>query len=211
MTSHTQKYQNRRPWHHILKIDDTRENTITQLVLLFADIQSSSHPNSQIRASIQQTSITSAFPQTFSKPVGKSRQKYFFGLDNTAEVEHSFTSNEKEQLRICVLEERVEQLKKEKSSASSSQLSSEFLSLLKPEHCVYHHPDSIVHFNSFSMDTVIYSWNSPPTCTDYWSHWERAHQQMLVDRQLEEVRAASSLCILLSISQSSWSSAAHSC
>ena len=126
----------------------------------FADIQeqlTSKFPNKTFNPTNVSAAITSAFPHTFSKPVGKLRQKYIFGLDKTAEVEHSFTSDEKEQLleRIRVLEERVEQLEKEKSSASSSQLSSEFLSLLKPEHCVYHGPDSIVHFDSFSMDAVI--------------------------------------------------------
>ena len=49
----------------------------------------------------------------------------------------------------------MEQLEKEKSSSSSSQLSCEFLSLLKPEHAVYHGPDNIIHFKSFNVDTVI--------------------------------------------------------
>ena len=84
----------------------------------FADVQeqfTSEFPNKSFNPINVSAATTSAFPHTFSKQVGKLRQKYIFGLDKTAEVEHSFTLDEKEQLleRIRVLEEKVEQLERE--------------------------------------------------------------------------------------------------
>ena len=125
----------------------------------FSDIQqqlTSKFPNKTFNSTNVSAAIKSVFPHALSKPVGKSRQKYVFGLEKAAEADDSFTLDEKQLLeQIRVLEERVEQLEKEKSSSSSSQLSCEFLSLLKPEHAVYHGPDNIIHFKSFNVDTVI--------------------------------------------------------
>ena len=125
----------------------------------FSDIQqqlTSKFPNKTFNSTNVSATIKSAFPHALSKPVGKLRQEYVFGLEKAAEADDSFTLDEKQLLdQIRVLEERVEQLEKEKSSSSSSQLSCEFLSLLKPEHAVYHGPDNIIHFKSFDVDTVI--------------------------------------------------------
>lgn len=124
----------------------------------FSSIQeqlTSAFPNKSFNSTNVSSLIKSTFPHTLSKPVGKSRQRYIFGLEQVSESEDSLV--EKQQLleKIQILEERVEQLEIEKSLSSSSQLSCEFLSLLKPEHAVYHGPDSIIHFQSFDMDTVV--------------------------------------------------------
>ena len=112
--------------------------------------------------------IKSIFHHTLSKAAGKSRQKHIFGLEEASSEGAGSTSDtnlrdqltrereDKQQLqvRVRLLEERVEQLEKEKYF-SPSQLTSEFLSLLILQHAIYHGPDSITHFETFSIDGII--------------------------------------------------------
>ena len=133
----------------------------------FADIHrrlSSAFPNRTFNATSVSDAIRSVFPHTLSKIAGKSRQKHIFGIEEVFS-ESSVASGlhtdcdqltrERELLeRIRLLEERVAELEKEKTF-SPIQLSSEFLSLVTPEHATYHGPDTISHFETFNIDTVI--------------------------------------------------------
>lgn len=114
--------------------------------------------------------IKSAFPHTESGAAGKSRQKYIFGLEETEGTSGTHTMDadddvydqlaqereEKRQLqaKVVSLEERIVQLEQE-SLYSPAQLSRELLVLLSPECASHHGPDTIVHFESFSVQTVI--------------------------------------------------------
>ena len=152
--------------------------------------------------------IKAVFPDTQSRPVGKSRQKHIFGLEkatNTAgaaddklmllrrihDLEERVRQLENEKEKVCVLESRVKVLEAERSSFS---FSSEFLSLLQPQNAIYHGPDTIFHFQSFSMDAIVAEiQQSAPHLFGLLKSMAAAGD----GQRLEEVRVATSLSILL--------------
>jgi len=166
--------------------------------------------------SIHPLSQTQVFPGTLSKAAGKPRQKHIFGLENiTGESPGQSASDtdsdirvrlarereEKQKLldRVRILEERVLQLEQEVSThVNPVSLSSELLSLLKSDYAAYHGPDSINHFESFSMNTIIDEFvTHAPNLYDLLKSLGGAEPTEPNDMQLQEVRAATSLSVLL--------------
>ena len=180
----------------------------------FGDIHqrlSSEFPNSNFDVTSVSAAIKSLFPHTLSKAAGKSRQKHIFGLEEASSEASGSNSDtnirlqltrereEKQQLqaRVQLLEERVEQLEKEKYF-SPSQLSSEFLSLLTPQHAIYHGPDSITHFETFSIDAIIAEMlQCAPNLYQLLQSLGKSTPSEGDGSRLEEVRVATSLSILL--------------
>lgn len=121
--------------------------------------------------------------------------------DSDIRLQLTREKEEKQQLldKVQLLEERIIQLEQEKSRGTP-QLSSEFLSLLQPVHAVYHGPDSIAHFESFSIDAIISEFQqlAPNLYELLKSLGGGASAANDSDgMQLEEVRVATSLSILL--------------
>ena len=180
----------------------------------FGDIHqrlSSEFPNRNFNATCVSDAIKSIFPHTLSKAAGKSRQKHIFGLEEASSEGAGSTSDtnlrdqltrereEKQQLqvRVRLLEERVEQLEKEKYF-SPSQLTSEFLSILTPQHAIYHGPDSITHFETFSIDGIIAEMlQCAPNLYELLQSLRQSTPSEGDGSRLDEVRVATSLSILL--------------
>lgn len=140
----------------------------------FDDIQNemrAKFPSSNITTTCLSSSIKEVFPLTLSKPAGKLRQKHIFGLEAIPDEhveseksgEHSSSSaismlkaelakerEEKRQLlqKIGTLEERI-------AGLEEVSLSRELDCLVNPRNAAYHGPDSITHFRSFDVDSVI--------------------------------------------------------
>ena len=102
-------------------------------------------------------------------------------------------------MRVQLLEERVAQLEKERSqSLLPSQLSSEFLSLLTPEHATCHGPNTITHFETFSIESIIAeTLQCAPNLYQLLQSLGQSTPTEQDGLQLEEVRVATSLSIIL--------------
>ena len=105
--------------------------------------------------------IKYAFPNTFSKAVGKGQLKYVFGIEKVdseslSSLPSTSKSPEHEALKLKVrqLEERVQELERELEQPRTK-FSHELNSLLAPNHSVYHGPNDITNFDSFSMESIV--------------------------------------------------------
>ena len=168
--------------------------------------------------------ITTAFPNTFSRLSTHSRTKHIFGLeeitdkpcssddihsiDLEAENRRLRLQVDDQQLRLQVMQNRIDELERQvaqlqkhiDSSAQSPSLESQIGSLLSSQNTAFHGPDTITHFNDFSMDHVITEFkNQAP---DVWQllnnlgntgRFSEDNEQ----RQLAQLRIVSCLSTLL--------------
>ena len=114
--------------------------------------------------------ISTAFPNTYSRLSTKSRTKHVFGLEeimtptSSGEVQSSSREanlmSENQHLRLQILDQQsriaeLEKQVKEKSALSPSQLTSQIDSITLAQYSAYHGPNTIAHFNDFSIDHLI--------------------------------------------------------
>lgn len=124
--------------------------------------------------------VSTAFPNTFSRASTHDRTKHIFGLEEITDtpcVQSVDLEAENQRLRLLVddqqlrlqemlnrideLERQVAQLQKQlDSSVQSPSLESQVGRLLSAQNAAYHGPDTITHFNDFSMDHVITEFKS---------------------------------------------------
>ena len=107
--------------------------------------------------------IKEVFPQSCSKPSGKSRQKYIFGIQpvscDTQMTSSKVSCNhaallELERAKNKELQERVHHLEQQ-VSAMTEVLDQQMGSVLQHGHQVVHGPDTPERFDTFLIDTVI--------------------------------------------------------
>ena len=115
--------------------------------------------------------ITTAFPNTSSRLSTRSRTKHIFGLEEITDTPCSSSDLEAEnrrlrlqvddqQVRLQVMQNRIDELERQvaqlkENVARSPCLETQIGSLLSSQNATYHGPDTITHFNDFSMDQVI--------------------------------------------------------
>ena len=172
--------------------------------------------------------IKAAFPQTYSKPAGKSRMKHIFGLEaasgqgpstsqaTSTEVTRAIVTpdcasvqkeldrerEEKAQLleRIKHLEDRVAHLER-LQSFSPSHLSNEMKAVMRPGNAAYHGPDTIAHFDTFSIDGVVAELNQfSPDLYQLFKFLGQCGEHgddIQYSITLDEVKVVTSICTLL--------------
>ena len=119
--------------------------------------------------------ISAAFPNTFSRLSTRSRTKHIFGLEEITDTPCSSSDDleaenrrlrlqvDNQQVRLQVMQNRIDELERQVaqlqehigSSAQLSSLETQIGSLLSSQNAAYHGPDTITHFNDFSMDHII--------------------------------------------------------
>ena len=167
--------------------------------------------------------ISTAFPNTFSRASTHDRTKHIFGLEEITDTPCSSSyvlstdlEAENRQLRLLVddqqlrlqemqnrieeLERQVAQLQKQvDTSAQSHSLESQIGSLSSPQNAAYHGPDTITHFNDFSIGHVITEFkNQAP---DVWQLLNNLGNtgrfSEADDQQLAQLRIVSCMSLLL--------------
>ena len=101
--------------------------------------------------------IQAAFPHSVSKIQGKAHHRYIHGIDINKPDTSSSDSLENEELLayVKVLEERIAELEQAQSTAFlPNVVDSQVQRVLNPYHTVYHGPDTLQHFQRFSVDEV---------------------------------------------------------
>ncbi len=124
---------------------------------------SSAFPQTKFSFQMVSDSIKSAFPQSISKRFGKSHKVHIVGIelkdqptsfayDNSAEqLKREIDTNSQLRQQVKVLEEKVSEL--EKSSQIS--LAGQMNGLTISSHSASHGPDTISHFDDFTMDQLL--------------------------------------------------------
>ncbi len=163
--------------------------------------------------------IKEVFPQTYSKAAGKSRTKDILGLEvalaqgpstsqetgvtrenmtpHDADVRDQLARERKEKMalleRVKHLEGRVQQLE-QVHVVSPSHLSSDMNAVINPGNAAYHGPDTIAHFDTFSIDAVVANFNQfGPNLYQLFKSLGQCGQQPV---PLDEVKVVMSLCTL---------------
>ena len=124
----------------------------------------SSFPSKTFNHSLVSATIHITFPNTTSKMFGHSRTKHVLGLEHTseddtvpglkAEVERLRQQVQQLQQRVVQLEDELLQLKSMQVPTSAA-ISQEMNSIVSPRHSAYHGPDTLSHFNNFSLDGIM--------------------------------------------------------
>lgn len=114
--------------------------------------------------------IRKAFPNAESRPFGRGHQRYFFGLQELEQAHCSSTDDlSKEELRLKLEEERSRRTElelklkvaeekvheMERTMFTSTSLERQLDTITTPCFKIYHGPDSVSHFDDFSIDSMI--------------------------------------------------------
>ena len=135
----------------------------------------SSFPTSSISSYVVSNAITKEFPTSISKKLGEKKHKYVYGIainpeaggDTTTDLASKVLSLEqslqqermmKEHLwqQLQQLQQEFEELKlQQQASLSAQHLDDQMQKLLRPDKSTFHGPDTVDHFQRFSLDAVI--------------------------------------------------------
>ena len=151
-----------------------RESPSAEKKVKFSDIEddlTSQFPSTSWNSRIVSETVRAAFPLSESKQHGKSHHRYIHGIeisvsdptDLTATItflkeslEMEKMKNEQLQLPGKHLEQHITELKDLQSTAFwPDVIDSQIHQAMNPTHSVYHGPDTLDHFHSFSVDGVI--------------------------------------------------------
>ena len=127
----------------------------------FSDLQNdlvSQFPKTSWNYRAVSETVQAAFPQSVSKMHGKAHHRYIHGIDVNEASTSSGDSVEKEELQAIVkhLEGRVAELERLQSTAiMPERVESQVMYMLNPSREVYHGPDTLQHFQTFSVDEVL--------------------------------------------------------
>ena len=134
--------------------------------------------------------IKGAFPDTYSKAVGKGRVKHVFGIERATQAQDSTSQCEGLRERVRQLEDRVRELEQHQ------EFSHEMNSLLAPNLSLYHGPNNITNFDSFTMDSMVEELvKISPTLYDLFKTLGQTSRH--ADDEGTDVTAVMSLCTLL--------------
>ena len=144
----------------------------------FSDILNEVHqafPSGNISSYVVSDAISKEFPMSVGKKVGEKKHKYIYGIAINPEAGGSTTASlasevvaleqslqherrMKEYLwqQLQQLQQEFEELKhRQQTSLSMQQLDKQMQTLLQSNMSSFHGPDTVDHFRSFSLDTVI--------------------------------------------------------
>ena len=101
-------------------------------------------PHTNVTSNVVSQEIKDTFPGAYTKAVGRSRAKYVFGIERVVagseceDVEALWS-------KVRMLEERIRELEQP----------DEMNHMLTPDCALYHGPNTIEHFDKFSMDSLM--------------------------------------------------------
>ena len=166
----------------------------------FGDLQdalSSQFSSTNFNPRMVSREIKTAFPNTFSKALGKGRLKHVYGIQRVglSSLPSTSTSSEHEELKQKVrqLEERVQELERELKQPAV--FANEMNSLLNPSLSVYHGPNDIANFDNFSMDSMVAEFTT--LAPNLFELFQSLGQTSRHDNQSGNVRSVMSMCALL--------------
>ena len=108
--------------------------------------------------------VRAAFPRSESKQHGRSHSQYIHGIEENEiqATDHAGIMSllEAERMKNQELLSRVQHLEQENADLRSvvlqpAVLESQLQQVMNPAHPVYHGPDTVAHFDSFSIDGII--------------------------------------------------------
>ena len=105
-------------------------------------------PHTNVTSNVVSQEIKGTFPGAYTKAVGKGRAKYVFGIERVVAVSEC-EDVEVLQSKVRVLEERIRELEQ------PPRLADEMNHMLTPDCALYHGPNTIEHFDKFSMDSLM--------------------------------------------------------
>lgn len=145
-----------------------RESPSSEKKVKFSDIQedlTSHFPTASWNARIVSETVRTAFPRSESKQHGRSHSRYIHGIEeNQCDPTDSSSSamvlleaerrkNESLLSRIRLLEQENTELRR--TALQPDLLENQLQQVMNSSRSVYHGPDSVAHFDSFSIDGVI--------------------------------------------------------
>ena len=185
-----------------------REDPSAEKKVKFSNIEDDlmqQFPSTSYNAQKVSQTIAQAFPQAISKRHGKKRHKFIFGLDvrPTDESEqpsvHALVEENRElKVRVQELEARVAEL--EKKVQSMEELDAQMHRALHTSNAIFHGPNTIDHFESFSLDQVLQELNKcAPDVLGLFSGLARVdrHKEDEDSSRLSQLRSVTALCTLL--------------
>ena len=145
-----------------------RESPLSEKKIKFSDIQedlTSHFPTASWNARIVSETVRAAFPRSESKQHGRSHSRYIHGIEEiqcepTESSSSAMMLLEAERKKNEVLLSRIRHLEQENAELRRAALQPDILEnqlqqVMNPSRSVYHGPDSVAHFESFSIDGVI--------------------------------------------------------
>ena len=146
--------------------------------------------------------VAQAFPQAISKRHGKKQHEFLFGIDvrpkdesKQPSVHALVTENRELKIRVQELEVRIAELEK-----SMEELDVQMHKALHTSNATFQGPNSIEHFESFSVDQVCHELNKyAPDVLSLFSTLARVdrHDEDEDSSRLSQLRAVTALCTLL--------------
>ena len=138
-----------------------RESPSAEKKVKFSDLQSelvSQFPQTSWNYRAVTQTVQAAFPQSVSKIHGKAHHRYIHCIEVNEPGTSSSDSLEKEELQAHVkhLEGCIAELERLQSAAiMPERVESQVQCLLNPSREVYHGPDTLQNFQTFSVDEVL--------------------------------------------------------
>ena len=185
-----------------------REDPRAEKKAKFSDIESyliQQFPSTSYSAQKVSQAVAQAFPRAISKRHGKKRHKFLFGIDVCPKDEseqpsvHALVAENRElKARVQELEAHVAEL--EKKVKSMEELDVQTHRALHASNAIFHGPNSIEHFESFSVDQVCQELHKcAPDVLSLFSALARVerHDEDEDSSRLSQLRAITALCTLL--------------
>ena len=139
-------------------------------------------PTSNVSSFVVSNATSKEFPMSVGKKVGEKKHKYIYGIEINWEAGGSSTDHlaarvmaleqtleyeqETKECLLQQLQQQVEELKHQQQTSFSIQRLDD--QMQRPSMCSFHGPDTVDHFNSFSLDTVIAELHLMWRCSRSW-------------------------------------------
>ena len=189
----------------------------------FSDILNEVHqafPTGNISSYVVSDAISKEFPMSVGKKVGEKKHKYIYGIAINPEAGGSTTASlasevvaleqslqherrMKEYLwqQLQQLQQQFEELKhRQQTSLSMQQLDDQMQTLLQSNMSSFHGPDTVDHFHSFSLDTVIAELRTAaPDVVELFQQLAKGDRFEDDDKlsQIVQMRSTTAICTLL--------------
>lgn len=201
-----------------------REDPSAEKRVKFSDIEDDlvqQFPSISYSAKRVSQVVSSAFPKSVSKKCGKKRHKYLYGIDaftneeqesppSTSHGACAMTSssemleieNKELKVKVQLLQAQVAELEEKVRTfeVKDEELDWQMQRALHADNTVVHGPNTIEHFGSFSIDTVIQDLKQcAPDVYRLFSQLARTdrHDDEQESSCISQLRAVTSLCTLL--------------
>ena len=143
--------------------------------------------------------IAQAFTNSQSRKSGSAHNRYIYGIETKAvdlDTKHPLAQENKQlQKQVQELQRRVLELE-QFQVAGQQKLDDQMQCLLHPSNVVFHGPDTVEHFDNFSIDNILSELKvKAPDVVDLFQTLSRCNQTDEEDYQkLVQLRMITSLC-----------------